>query len=159
MKHICTLQKYWVMMFCTHLETLKNSKAKSIILFSTEPHALARSNHTTLLFSLFACWVWSQMKEERSVHPGRPGIPAFWQLVSMYPFAIRKLVNLLTRIEKIFPSTFSKAMLLNWLMVWEFCSLGMYIQRLTATLRKLLIKHIWSLLGPGAKADLALLTS
>jgi len=56
------------------------------------------------------------------MHPRKPGISAFWQTVSMYPFAMRKLVILFPRMEKkIFPSTFNNASEC-------FCSLGMNTQ-------------------------------
>ncbi len=44
------------------------------------------------------------------MHPGKPGIAAFWQLVSMYLFLVLKLLILLARIElKTFLSIFNRA--------------------------------------------------
>lgn len=89
---------------------------------------------------------------------------------------LRKLVILLARTEKkTFPSTFSKAMLLNWPMVVEFCSLGMKIptaschsagmncffhttlmsfHKIFATCGQFLYSLYGSPFSPGAKADL-----
>lgn len=74
-------------------------------------------------FFFLALWICCHVTAERSRHPGNPDTSAFWQLGSMYPLVVRQLVSLSARMEKIFPSTFRSAMLLNWLMMVESASL------------------------------------
>lgn len=50
-------------------------------------------DHT--LFSLIAHWIWSQIMEKCLIKPEKPGIPAFWWVVSMYLFGMKTLAILL----------------------------------------------------------------
>ena len=95
----------------------------------TDPYAFARSSHTTYKLKRFllACWIDSQIMVVCSIHPGTPGTPSFWIMVSMYRLDITYWVSLDAMIVKNnFPSTLSSEIGLNWVKLLESFSLGMY---------------------------------
>ena len=86
-----------------------------------------RSSQRTAISSLFAFASFSScvMTPVCSITPGIPGTPPFCTDVSIYVFFKRKSTNRrFKRLKKIFPSTFSSDMHLNWFIFFAPSSFG-----------------------------------